>query len=233
MKSFYNKIESYWQYSTFLSWLKSQNISPLLSISRLRQRLNEELLETKSKVIIYSTDISDYRYFKDLKSETLQLSIEPESHISGTIKNIIRDKLATLSHQSLYPEDQIFQLTQKTLNLIGQAVNSAVTKLLKGAVNKTLDQNFGQDCRQPVIAFQNPTQYNIWDMISKKNWRPKEIGFFNPDCEKLGSVATINCYIYYWDVYAFIDQLKDIALSQSIEKTRAILPQLLLESALI
>ena len=69
------------------------------------------------------------------------------------------------------------------------------------------------------MEFQNPTQYNIQDMISEKDWRPEEIGFFNPNYEEPGPVATMNCHIYYWDFYVFIDRLKDVALSQSIEKT--------------
>lgn len=125
----------------------------------------------------------------------------------------MRDKLAASSHQSPYPEDQIPQLTQGTLNLIRQAVNSAVTKSLKGAVNEALDQRFGQDCCQPIMEFQNPTQYNIRDMISEKDWRPEEIYFFNPDCKEPGPVAMINRHIYYQDVYTFINRLKNVALS--------------------
>ena len=44
--------------------------------------------------------------------------------------------------------DQIPQLTQKTLNLIIQAINSTVAK--------TLDQRLGPDRRQQAIAFDDP-----------------------------------------------------------------------------
>ena len=52
----------------------------------------------------------------------------------------MRDLLAVLCHLSSIPEDQIPQLTQKMLNLIGQVVNSAVAQSLKSAINKALDQ---------------------------------------------------------------------------------------------
>lgn len=79
------------------------------------------------------------------------------------------------------------------------------------------------------MGFQDPTHNNIREIVSEKDWRPEEIGFFDPDCEEAGPVITINRHIYYRDVYAFINRLKNIALSQSVEKTRAILPQILRE----
>lgn len=67
-------------------------------------------MKIKSKAVIYPTNILDWKRFKNLKSETLQSFSKPESYISSTIKNIIRDKLATSSHQSPYLKDQIPQL---------------------------------------------------------------------------------------------------------------------------
>ena len=50
-----------------------------------------------------------------------------------------------------------------------QAINFAVTKSLKGAVDKARDQRFRQDHCQSIMKFQNPTQNNIKDMISEKD----------------------------------------------------------------
>lgn len=73
-----------------------------------------------------------------------------------------------------------------------------------------------------VIAFDDSTSNNTWD-IAGKNWRPKEIGFFDLNCEEPGPVVIINCHIYYWDIYVFIAQLKNIVLLGSIEKTWVVL----------
>lgn len=100
-------------------------------------------METKGKAVIYPTNTLDQRRFENLKPETFQPSVELESHIFGSTENIMRNPPAASSHPSPYLEDQPPQLTQGTLNLIGQAVNSAIAKLLKGAVNKALDQKFG------------------------------------------------------------------------------------------
>lgn len=126
-------------------------------------------------------------------------------------------------HPSPNPEDQIPQLTRGTLNLIEQAVYYAVTE--------ALDRRLGPDLRRPAFVNEDPP--SVVRKKPEKDWRPEEIGFFDPDCEEPGPVATVNCHIYYQDVYAFIDRLKDVALLRSIEKFQDILPQLLRGSALI
>ena len=127
----------------------------------------------------------------------------------------MRDQPTSSYHLSPNPEDQIPQLTQGTLNLIIQAVNTIVAK--------ALDQKLGPDHQRPAIVFDDPTSDNTQD-IAQRNWRPEEIGFFDPDYGEPGPIVTINRHIYYRDVYAFIDWLKDVALLWSIAKTRAVLP---------
>ncbi len=65
-------------------------------------------------------------------------------------------------------------MTQGTLNLIIQAVNTTVAK--------ALDQRLGPDRQRPPIALNDPIPYDIRD-IPEKDWRPEEIGFFDPDCK--------------------------------------------------
>lgn len=50
--------------------------------------------------------------------------------------------------------------------------------------------------------------YNI-ENIPEKNWGFEKIQVFNPNCKEPGHIVTINSHIYYKDVYAFIDWLKD------------------------
>ena len=121
-------------------------------------------------------------------------------------------------------------LTRGTLNLIEQGVHYAVTKALDVAVTEALDQRLGPDRRRPVFVNKDPPS-NVRDI--HKDWRPEEIGFFDPDCEEPGLDVAIHRPFYYRDVYAFVDRLKDVALLRSMEKTQAILPQLLRGRALI
>lgn len=67
----------------------------------------------------------------------------------------------------------------------------------------------------------------------EKNWRPEKIRFFDLNCEEPDSVVTIHRFSYYRNVYVFINQLKNVALLQLMEKTHTILSQLLREKALI
>ena len=140
------------------------------------------------------------------------------------------DRPAASSHPSPNPEDQIPQLTQGTLNLIEQAVHHAVTKALDVAVTEALNQRLGPDRRRPVFLNKNPPS-NVRNI--HKDWRPEEIGFFDPDCKESSLVVIPNCHGYYRDVYAFIDRLKEVAVLRSMEKTQDILPQLLRGSALV
>lgn len=61
----------------------------------------------KSKTIMYPNDTLDQKRLKNMKPETLQLSVEPESHISDSIENIIKDQSIDLYHLLSNPEDQI------------------------------------------------------------------------------------------------------------------------------
>ncbi len=146
-------MEPYQQHPSFLLWLKFQDIPPLSTISSFRQRSSDEPLETKGKAVMYLTDTLDQRRLKNLKSDNLHPSVELGSHISDSTENIMRDQPTSSYHLSPNPKDQIPQLTQGTLNLIIQVVNTTVVK--------ALDQRLGPDHRRPAIAFDDPTSSDI------------------------------------------------------------------------
>lgn len=105
--------------------------------------------------MIYPGEIVDEPQGKrqgDKGLKHLQPSIEPVSHISGTTEKIMKDPPAASSHQLPDAEDEIPQLTQGTLNLIGQAVNAAVTQ----AVDRAMDQRLGPE-RRPRLKIQQVT----------------------------------------------------------------------------
>lgn len=92
---------------------------------------------TKDKAIIYLTDTLDQKRLKNLKPKTFQPSVEPESYISGSTKNIMRNQPIISYHLLPNPKDRILQLIQKTLNLVIKAVNTTI--------NKALDQKLEPD----------------------------------------------------------------------------------------
>lgn len=56
-----------------------------------RQRSSDKPLETKSKAIIYPTNILDQKQLKNLKPDTLHLFVEPGSHIFDSTETIMRE----------------------------------------------------------------------------------------------------------------------------------------------
>lgn len=79
---------------------------------------------------VYIIDKPQGKHHKNKRPKTLQPSVEPVSNILGMTQNIVKDPPTTSFHQSPDLEDQIPQLTQGTLNLIGRAVNVAATQAM-------------------------------------------------------------------------------------------------------
>lgn len=68
---------------------------------------------------------------------------------------------------------------------------------------------------------------------SSKEWTAEAIGFFDPGAEGNEPVSNVGKHVFYKDVYAFVDRLKDVALLKGDDKLRNILPQCLRGTALI
>ena len=60
------------------------------------------------------------------------------------------------------------------------------------------------------------------DNLSEGNnaLKSDNIDYFDSTCEEEGLVVTISRYIFYKNVYAFVDRLKDFAIIKSNEKIR-------------
>lgn len=81
-----------------------------------------------------------------------------------------------------------------------------------------MDRRLGPERRRPAVEFEDLAS-DIREM-QEKDWRPEEIGFFNPNCEEPGPVVTINRHVYYRDVYAFIDRLKTLRYLDQWKKSK-------------
>ena len=51
-----------------------------------------------------------------------------------------------------------------------------------------------------------------------------DVGYFDPACEGEGPVVSVGRHMFYKDIYAFVDRLKDLASIKGDEKIREILP---------
>ncbi len=66
-----------------------------------------------------------------------------------------------------------------------------------------------------------------------KEWTADDIGFFDPGLEGDGPVVNVGRHVFYRDIYAFVDRLKDMMNLRGEDKLRAVLPQCFRGSALI
>lgn len=80
---------------------------------------------------------------------------------------------------------------------------------------------------------QDPEEPPVQEKSNVKEWNPEEIGFFDPDYEGSGPVVNRGKSVFYRDVYAFIDRLKDMTHVRGLDKLRSVIPQTLRGSALI
>lgn len=71
------------------------------------------------------------------------------------------------------------------------------------------------------------------DQRYTKNWIVDEIDFFDSSTENTDSIVNVDKHVFYRDIYAFTDRLKNMTLFRDELKLRTIISQCLRESVLI
>ena len=99
-------------------------------------------------------------------------------------------------------------------------------------------QMAGMGPQQPFPQPQNPENnqgpvHPGGPFGNNKEWNAEDIGYFDPDYDGEGPVVSAGKSVYYRDVYAFIERLKDMTPIRGMEKLRTVLPQCFRGSALI
>ena len=61
--------------------------------------------------------------------------------------------------------------------------------------------------------------------LADAQWNAEQIGFFDLDYEGSGPVVNSGKYVFYKNVYVFIDRLKDMAPLRGEDKLRTVFPQ--------
>ena len=74
---------------------------------------------------------------------------------------------------------------------------------------------------------------DVFDHRQIKNWFVEEIEFFDSIAESIDSIINVEKHIFYRDVYAFTDRLKDMTTLKNDIKLRTVISQCLRESTLI
>ena len=74
---------------------------------------------------------------------------------------------------------------------------------------------------------------NVFDHRQTKDWFVEEIEFFDSIAESIDSIINVEKHIFYRDVYAFTDRLKDMTTLKNDIKLRTVISQCLRESTFI
>ena len=74
---------------------------------------------------------------------------------------------------------------------------------------------------------------DVFDHRQIKNWFVEEIEFFDSIAESIDSIINVEKHIFYRDVYAFTDRLKDMTTLKNDIKLRTVISQCLRESTFI
>ena len=106
---------------------------------------------------------------------------------------------------------------------------SDLATMIAQAVRTQLQAERQRNPPDPPVVTPPP----VGDDRPDRGWTPEEIGFFDPEAEGTDPVVNAGKHVFYRDVFAFVDRLKDMAPLKGPEKLRTVLPQCLRGAALI
>ena len=79
----------------------------------------------------------------------------------------------------------------------------------------------------------NPESQETFDQRHFKNWSIEKIDFFDSAIEEIESLINVEKHVFYRDVYAFTDRLRNMIVIKEKHKLKTVLLQCLRKSALI
>ena len=110
-----------------------------------------------------------------------------------------------------------------------EQVNSLMT-LFSAMLDSKLEQRFGNfnENRQqsnPIPSIEYPDQqqeqplYQSYEQPRAPALRAEEVGYFDPEYQNAATGPVVNAgkYVYYRDVYVFVDRLKDLATQHDVK----------------
>lgn len=118
----------------------------------------------------------------------------------------------------------------RTMSGFSEAQRNELVDIVSAAIRRH-HRNHSQDQNQQNPAL-NPRS-DAAPVFMTKELDPEEVGFFDPEYEGTGAVVNAGTNVFYRDVYAFVDRLKDLEQIKGEEKLRVVLPQCFRGSALI
>ena len=163
-------------------------------------------------------------HFSDFQSTTDSDDLRKESSNSFQYSIIKQSRHASAADMTLAIE--FFTAVSTASNQVeDDRITVIVTRILKAYFrNKKID-----------VASNANSNANLIDESKSfiKEWTYEDIEFFDSNYEKNEFIVNVDKHVFYRNVYAFIDKLKDMTMHRKSNKIRNVISQCLRESALI
>ena len=209
---------------------RHQNVDDTL-ITRQRSKFDETVFTssvsslTDSEASINANNNSvDIDFDVTDSTNTRQTSNSQES--STTTEKIVRNDF-DMSDQSTFSDQQRTELRE----MITSVVTSVIRETVTSASNDDDDDDEEEDDDLSSV------DVNLSQSDNASDWKSKDIGFFDSKYEKSAhiddSIVNADRYVFYRDVYVFIDRLKNMTSLREKNKLRIVISQCLRGTALI
>ncbi len=129
--------------------------------------------------------------------------------------------------QSSFSKNQ--ESTETILDsMFSTAQRSEIADIMIAAVRSIQMQQF-------TSSFTNEAQENIQTFVIEhfKKWIADEIEFFDSNIDDDDSVVNVDRHVFYKNIYAFVDKLKNMITIREDDKLRTILSQCFRDAVLI
>ena len=113
------------------------------------------------------------------------------------------------------------------MNLNDFQIQTVIAIAIFRAIVEYIRNNLSQQNFSGPFEIQNPVENDISDDNENGNLKAENVGFFDFDYEDFininVSVVNIEKYVFYRDVYVFIDRFKDLINLKKEDRVREIL----------
>ncbi len=188
-------------------------IDQILS-ARQQSRIDQEHFTVS--FLIFASFISRSSEISTRNSKTITSTDSSNMSRFSEFSNQTRSNIASFSD---FTFESMFSAAQRT----------KIADIVAIAMRSLQNQQQNQQSSSSLVS----TRARFSEEIFTKEWNFDEIDFFDLELEEDELVVNVDRHVFYRDVYAFVDRLKNMIKSRDDDKLRTILSQCLRDSVLI
>ncbi|CAD6581700.1 MAG: hypothetical protein ASARMPRED_000679 [Alectoria sarmentosa] len=152
------------------------------------------------------------------KDKSRQATVEPESPDSGETGGEVVPTASSTGHNNPSSMTLIPGFSQEQVTGLMTMISAVVDARLEQRLGN-FNTNRQQSSPFPSIEIPQPHQ----EQPHAPALRAEEVGYFDPEYQQKqgqqGPIVNAGKYVYYRDVYIFVDRLKDLAVTRNDVKS--------------